>query len=93
MQRYHLNKNSTQNINADFDTNAECSAGASSKCVSSKMKMAWYIQMGYTNENVNFTHNVGLVDMELGPNNFPIMSPGGPRTFSVKFHHCIPISP
>ena len=53
MQRFTLNKNLTQNFNADVDTNAKSTSGTS-------------IQMGYTNENTNFTHNVGLVNMELG---------------------------
>ena len=66
MQRFDLNKNSTQNFNADVDTNADSTSRTSSIPAVSKIKMVWYIQMGYTNENTNFKHNVGLVDMELG---------------------------
>ena len=66
MQRFELNQNFTQNFNGDVGTNAESSSVTSSIPVFGKMLMVWYIQMGYTNENTNFAHNVGLVDMELG---------------------------
>ena len=44
----------------------------SCKCITNKkfgqnyVKMVWYILMDYTNENTDFMHNVGLMDMELG---------------------------
>ena len=42
--------------------------------------------MRYTNENANFMHDVGLMDMEPGLLNFLIMSPDGLWTSSVNFH-------
>ena len=66
MQRFHLNKNLTQNFNGDIDNNAESTSGTSSIPVCGKMIMVCDIQMGYTHENTNFVHNVGLMDMEPG---------------------------
>ena len=88
MQRFDLNKNSTQNFDGDIDTNAESTSGTSSIHVFDEMIMVWYIQIGYTNENTNFNHNAGPMGMELGSLNFLVTSPGGSWTFSIKFHPC-----
>ena len=56
MQIYDMNKNFTQDFNANVDTNAETAIGACRIPLFCKVKMA----------NANFAHNVGLVDMRLG---------------------------
>ncbi len=41
--------------------NEEFTSGTSIVAVFRKVIMVWYIQMGHTNENTNFTHNIGLI--------------------------------
>ena len=66
MQRYDFTEKFTQIFDVDVDSDAEFAARTCSIPLFGKVKMVWYIKMGYTNENANFTHNVGLVDMKLG---------------------------
>ena len=94
MQRFDLNKNLTQYFNGDADINMQNPlVGLGVYTVWGKMIIAWYIHMDDANENTNFVCDAGLVDMELGSQNFLIRGPGGSWTFSVKFHPWISATP